>query len=70
MHGGVRDYTVEQAWEDYRRAILYVWTVVVVIAGTLDSSNERGRAWMTHMVERAVAAIDDLDLLALLPEFE
>ena len=60
----------EQAWEDYRRAILYVWTIVVVIAGTLDPSNERGREWMTHMVDRAVAAIDDLDLLALLPEFE
>lgn len=68
--GGVSDYSVEQAWEDYRRAILYVWTVVVVIAGTLDSSNERARAWMTLMVERAVAAIDDLDLLSLLPEFE
>ena len=70
VHGGVSDYPAEQAWEDYRRAILYVWTIVVVIAGTLDPSNERGRAWMTHMVERAVAAIDDLDLLALLSEFE
>ncbi len=70
VHGGVSDYSGEQAWEDYRRAILYVWTIVVVIAGTLDPSNERGREWMTHMVERAVAAIDDLDLLALLPEFE
>ena len=70
VHGGVSDYSAEQAWEDYRRAILYMWTIVVVIAGTLDPSNERGRAWMTHMVERAVAAIDDLDLLALLPEFE
>ena len=68
--GGVSDYTLEQAWEDYRRAILYVWTVVVVIAGTLDSSNERARAWMTLMVERAVAAIEDLDLLSLLAEFE
>ena len=44
-----------------------MWIPVVVIAGTLDPSNERGRAWMGHMVERAVTAIDDLDLLALLP---
>jgi Ecdysteroid kinase-like family len=70
VEGGVGDYRLDQVWEDYRRSILYQWTVVVVIAGTLDPSNERGRAWMTQMVERAVAAIDDLDLLALLPEFE
>jgi len=70
VHGGVSDYSGEQAWEDYRRAILYVWTIVVVIAGTLDPSNERGREWMTHMVDRAVTAIDDLDLFALLSEFE
>ena len=70
VHGGVAGYSAEQAWEDYRRAILYVWTIVVVIAGTLDPSNERGRAWMTHMVDRAVTAIDDLDVFALLPEFE
>ena len=67
---GVQGYALEQGWEDYRRALLYMWIPVVVIAGTLDPSNERGRAWMGHMVERAVTAIDDLDLLALLPEFE
>jgi hypothetical protein len=43
---------------------------VVVIAGTLDTSNERGKAWMTEMVRRSAAAIEDLDLLTLLPEFE
>ena len=68
--GGVRDYTAQQAWEDYRRALLYMWTVVVVIAGTLDPANERGRAWMTEMVDRAATAIDDLDVLSLLGEFE
>jgi len=68
--GGVRDYTAQEAWEDYRRAMLYMWTLVVVIAGTLDAANERGRAWMTQMVARAATAIDDLDLLSLLPEFE
>ena len=67
---GVQGYTLEQGWDDYRRAMLYMWTLVVVIAGTMDPANERGRAWMMRMVERAAAAIDDLDLLALLPEFE
>jgi hypothetical protein len=70
VEGGVRDYSVGLAWEDYRRAVLYLWTVVVVISGTLDPSNERGRVWMTEMVDRAATAIDDLDLLPLLAEFE
>ena len=68
--GGVTGYSADQAWEDYRRAVLYLWTVVVVIAGTLDPSNERGRAWMTEMVDRAATTIVDLDLLALLAAFE
>ena len=67
---GVTDYSGEQAWEDYRRAVLAMWTVVVVIAGTLDASNDRGRAWMTEMVRRSATTIDDLGLLDLLEEFE
>ena len=70
VDGGVSGYSAEEAWEDYRRAVLALWTLVVVIAGTLDSSNERGRAWMTEMIRRSAATIADLDLLDLLPEFE
>ena len=70
VEGGVEDYPFDTAWEDYRRAVLCVWIPVVVIAGTLDSSNERARAWMTKMVERCAAAIDDLGSLDLLAEFE
>ena len=70
VDGGVTDYSAEEAWEDYRRSVLALWIVVVVIAGTLDSSNERGKAWMTEMVRRSAATIADLHLLDLLPEFE
>lgn len=70
VDNGVTGYTSDQAWEDYRRAVLALWILVVVIAGTLDSSNERGRAWMTEMIRRSAATIDDLDLLNLLPEFD
>lgn len=70
VDNGVRDYSPEQAWEDYRRAVLALWILVVVIAGTLDSSNERGREWMTEMIRRSSATIHDLDLLELLVEFE
>jgi aminoglycoside phosphotransferase (APT) family kinase protein len=67
--GGVQDYSAQQAWEDYRRAVLTLWSYVVVIAGVLEEGNERGRRWMTEMVRRSAATILDLDLLELLPEF-
>jgi thiamine kinase-like enzyme len=70
VEGGVTDYSMDQAWEDYRRAVLYGWTIAVVIAGTLDPSNERGKAWMSEYVKRSVAAIEDHDLVPLLAEFE
>ena len=63
---GVRDYNFAKAWQDYRTGVLYIWTIAVVIAGTLDPSNDRGFAWMSKMVERNVAALEDLNCLALL----
>ncbi len=70
VEGGVTAYGVEQAWEDYRRAVLYLWTYVAVIGGSLDPGNERGVGWMSEMVRRSAAAIEDLDTIGLLPEFE
>ena len=67
---GVTGYSAEDAWEDYRRGVLYVWIIAVVIAGTLDPTNERGHRWMSEMLARSVAAIDDLGLIELLAEFE
>src|SRR5215218_6242761 len=68
--GGVEDYSAEQAWEDYRRSVLSLWSYVTVISGVLEEGNDRGRQWMTEMVRRSAATIIDLELLALLPEFE
>jgi aminoglycoside phosphotransferase (APT) family kinase protein len=70
LANGVTDYTPEQAWEDYRRAVLYLWVYVMVIAGALDASNDRGRRWMSEMITRSATAIEDLGGLDLLPEFE
>jgi aminoglycoside phosphotransferase (APT) family kinase protein len=67
---GVEDYDFDDAWDDYRRAALYLWTYVVVIAGALDPANERGVSWMTEMIRRSSTTIGDLGLLELLPEFE
>ena len=69
VENGVTGYSEADAWQDYRKAVLYVWVIAVVIAGTLDPSNERGRQWISAMIERSVAAIEDLGLVALLDEF-
>ena len=58
--GGVSAYPFAQAWRDYRRAVLYNWVYVAVVAGTLDVSNERAFAWMSQMIARQSAASTDL----------
>ena len=63
---GVKNYTFDQAWEDYRVGVLYQWCFVALVTGSLDPSNERGKAWMTEMVKRNVLAIKDLNCLELL----
>jgi hypothetical protein len=65
---GVRDYTREQLRHDYRLATLYLLDFAVVIAATLDLSNERGVAIARALSERACAALDDLDCQELLPD--
>ena len=66
--GGVTGFSADDAWNDYRKAMLYVWVMAVVISGTLDPTNERGRRWISVMLERSIAAIDDLDLVGLMDE--
>ena len=63
---GVKNYTFDQAWEDYRVGVLYQWCFVALVTGSLDPSNERGKAWMTEMVKRNVLAIKELNCLELL----
>lgn len=63
---GVEGYGFDEAWEDYRVGVLYLWTYAMVIAGTLDATNERGNAWMAEMIKRNVAAIEDLNCFDLL----
>ena len=63
---GVEGYSFEKAWADYRLGVLYAWTTAVVIAGTLDPSNDRGFAWMSKMVERNGKALEDLGCLELI----
>lgn len=66
---GVRVESTNTVWEEYRRSILYNWLYTIVVAGTLDSSNEKAYAWMSEMLRRQVAAMHDLEVLPLLAEF-
>ena len=63
---GISDYSFEQAWTDYRMGVLMVRTYVVIVGGGMSAENERGDNWVEAMVERSIAAMTDLDCLALL----
>lgn len=63
---GVEDGDFESCWRDYRLAVLYNWGYVILVSGTLDSSDPHARAWMTEMVRRNAVAIEDLDALEFL----
>ena len=58
---------LDEAFEDYRRSVMYNWVYVVVVAGTLDTSNETAYNWMREMVRRQSAASADLGVFDLMP---
>jgi hypothetical protein len=64
---GATGYSADECWNDYRLAVLHAFEFAVVIAGTLDPTNERGKLWIGESVRRACQTIVDLDLLDLLP---
>lgn len=63
---GVSEYPLDQCWTDYRASVLYLFTFAVVIAGTLDHSNERGAQMVRMLASRSAETIYEtggLDLL-------
>ena len=63
---GVRDYTHDQLWHDYRLSALYLLDYAVTIAATLDLANARGAAIARALSQRSCAALDDLECERLL----
>lgn len=63
---GVRGYSADQCWEDYRLATLFC-ACYPLNAGALDLVNDRAVALFEAMLGRSSAAILDLDALELLP---
>ena len=64
---GVKDYSFEQCWREYRRMSLYVLVYVVISLGTLDFANERGLKLFNAWLARATAAIEELNAADELP---
>jgi hypothetical protein len=64
---GITGYSVDEVWDDYLMSCLYAWEYAVVIGGTLDPSNDRGRAFMAALTQRSSATLVDHDLLNRLP---
>jgi len=64
---GVRGYSFDECFSDYRSCALFVQYIPVTsVGGLMDQTNERGVALFDAMVERYCAAADDLRLDELL----
>ena len=64
---GVKDYSFEQCWQDYRLSTLLLLGYSVIALGSLDHANERGVELFTTISKRTFAAITDLKSAELLP---
>ena len=60
------DYSLELCRERYRLAALYLLCYAVIIAGTLDLSNERGQALGRTLTANTFASLTELDAFGLL----
>ena len=60
-------YPFDQAFLDYRRAVLYCHVYTVIATGSLNPANERGMAVFRGWLERRTAAIEELDADELMP---
>jgi len=64
---GVRGYDYDRCWEDYRQSILLLLVYAVIAIGSLDMANERGVELFTMIMNRTMAAIEDLKAYDTIP---
>ena len=64
---GATDYSFEQCWLEYRRAVLSGLFVVIYTCGGMDLGNERGLAFVTEAAKRVDAATLDLKTGEVMP---
>ena len=60
IEGGVRDYSFDEFWNDYRTTTLFCLCYPLQ-AGAVELVNDRAVALATAMLERSISAIIDLD---------
>ena len=66
--GGVRGYSREQCWLDYRLATLNALVRLIGAGGLLDFSSERGALLADALIERTDAMLADHDAAELLDQ--
>jgi hypothetical protein len=67
LQQGVKNYSFEQCFSDYRTCAMFCLVYPVIAGGTLDLANERGRTLAAAMLDRSVATILDLDCDEMIP---
>ena len=67
LEHGVKDYSFDQCFDDYRISAMFCLVYPVISGGNLDLANERGVELVTAMLDRSVATILDLDCDEMIP---
>jgi aminoglycoside phosphotransferase (APT) family kinase protein len=64
---GVTNYSLEQCYDDYDLALLYMMSVAFVMGGAFDPANERGKRLAEETLRRACTSVVDRRLLERIP---
>ena len=64
---GVKGFSYEDCWRQYREVMLAGLMVPVIMGGALDWADERSLGLVEIVAKRRVAAIDDLDAVEFMP---
>ena len=64
---GARDFTFDDCWRSYRQNMLSVLLPCILACGGLDLGNRRLHDLVKSGLERALAAMEDLDVAEFLP---
>ena len=65
---GVKEFSFEDCWRQYREGMLTGLMVPVIMGGTLDWADERSRGLAEGVTGRRIAAIGDLDAAEFMPD--
>jgi Ecdysteroid kinase-like family len=64
---GVRSYSFQDAWRQYRLGLANQFMMVVVACMRYEAADDRGKSVLASLIRRGLIAIQDNDSLALLP---